>query len=388
MTLRHVFNVSPLFVLLCLGLFLCFASGGRGPPGREEARAAPRRPHCQRHSHLPHRRFRPLCQHRMPPAATSRPHWSPRRTAALAAPRHAAAAAAPRRAAAPRLPPGHSAAELSPARAAAASLRSARRKSRADRWSPVKVVANAPLGPARARDGAARRAAVGRECDPGAPAVHGGYAPGLRMPTLSLPASRPPPLPPAHAQPHTHGRAAAEEASVRLRGVAPSRGLGPSERRSQTHLCPPAVCARVERSSASLRRSNRPRCPHLTSPYLTLPYQVSGLSSTCGAAGCQAPTRAREPNPPQHPTPPLSPPLRTPHPPSSTSSPRPTAALSKCSPFPNRSPGSRTSSPSTTGTAASEPPRGREATSCPSCRRTSSRRWSGTAARGPRVVAA
>ena len=43
MTLRHVFNVSPLFVLLCLGLFLCFASGGRGPPGREEARAAPRR---------------------------------------------------------------------------------------------------------------------------------------------------------------------------------------------------------------------------------------------------------------------------------------------------------------------------------------------------------
>jgi len=36
MTLRHVFNVSPLFVLLCLGLFLCFASGGRGPPGREE----------------------------------------------------------------------------------------------------------------------------------------------------------------------------------------------------------------------------------------------------------------------------------------------------------------------------------------------------------------
>jgi len=128
------------------------------------------------------------------------------------------------------------------------------------------------------------------------------------MPTLSLPASRPPPLPPAHAQPHTHGRAAAEEASVRLRGVAPSRGLGPSERRSQTHLCPPAVCARVERSSASLRRSNRPRCPHLTSPYLTFPYLTRcpvspRLAALRGAKPRHAPASRTHPSTPPHPFP-------------------------------------------------------------------------------------
>lgn len=205
----------------------------------------------------------------------------------------------------------------------------------------------------------------------------------------------PPCLPPAAAAPGTRTTTHSRQSSGGGGLSATPRGRAEPWARSQRATISNApLSACCLRESREIFRQPPPQqppqvsAPHLTLPYLPLPYQVSGLSSTCGAAGCQAPTRAREPNPPQHPTPPLSSPLRTPHPPSSTPSPRPTAAWSKCSPFPNRSPGSRTSSPSTTGTAASEPPRGREATSCPSCRRTSSRRWSGTAARGPRVVAA